>query len=89
MPNLSEFTRNKCLVQGADTLSQAQYEALVRPNVESQEIFAIHDDLFGGNLSKIPRNNLDTGPYLPPDEAPDLGYDDSEFVDSPEPVCQP
>jgi hypothetical protein len=80
MPNLIESTRNKCLTQGANDLSQEDYEALVRPGPSSQEIFRIHDLLFGGNLSRIPRNNIETGPYSAPDEEPDVAYSDADLV---------
>lgn len=69
--NLVASTRSKLLLLGSDHLTQAQYETITAPGAQAKDIFRVHDEIFGGNLGKIPDKNLDNGPYVVHDVAVD------------------
>lgn len=48
-----------------EDLTQAQYDLVSNPNAEPEDIFRLHDELFGSNLVRIPKENIETGAYFP------------------------
>ncbi len=84
MPNLVESTKEKLLRAESYDLTSEEFAIVTATNLSSKELFAIHDRVFGGNLSKIPHHHLLDGPFVPPNNEPDIipneNGDGGEFV---------
>jgi hypothetical protein len=91
--NLVASVRAKLLLHPSEDLTQAQYEAVTSPITKDRDILAIHDEIFGSNLRRIPQKSLDEGPFVShdagvdgadsPDDANDGGNEEVTTPDEP------
>ncbi len=70
--NLLESIRAKLVNAQSEEITVEQYAVITSKSSTPHQVFAIHDSVFGGNLRKIPYDNLFSGPFVPFNNEPDI-----------------